>query len=76
MGKPGEAEHRSQLQGALIAHALLDHLMRLQQQRRRDRQAESLGGLEIDDRPLSRYAPYTTRTILVQIRHFSTVRRL
>ena len=27
----------------------LDHLIRPQQQRRRDRQAEGLGGLEVDD---------------------------
>ena len=27
----------------------LDHLVRPQQQRRRDRQAERLGGLEVDD---------------------------
>ena len=29
--------------------ALLDHLIRPPQQRRRDRQTEGLGGLEIDD---------------------------
>jgi hypothetical protein len=28
---------------------LLDHLIRTRQQRRRDRQAECLGGLEVDD---------------------------
>jgi len=28
---------------------LLDHLIRLLQERRRDRQAENLGGLEVDD---------------------------
>src|SRR6266850_5948357 len=36
------------------AVALLDHLIRLQQQRRRDRQAEGLGGLEIPPPRLSR----------------------
>ena len=33
----------------LCAHDLLDHLIGPAQQRRRDRQAECLGGLQIDD---------------------------
>src|SRR5882724_5141305 len=35
--------------GAADRHRLLDHLIRPRQQRRRDRQAEGLGGLEVDD---------------------------
>jgi len=31
------------------SHASLDHLIRPLQERRRDRQAEGLGGLEVDD---------------------------
>ncbi len=30
-------------------HSLLDHLIRPLQERRRDRQAEGLGGLQVDD---------------------------
>ena len=33
----------------MVEHALVDHLVRPQQQRLRDREAERLGGLEIDD---------------------------
>src|SRR5712691_13549178 len=35
--------------GARGQHALLDHLVRLQQERGRDREAEGLRGLEVDD---------------------------
>ena len=41
---------------ALVEHALLDDLVRLYQQRRRDRQAERLRSLEVDDQlELSRF---------------------
>jgi hypothetical protein len=33
---------------ALVEHGLLDHLGRLEEQRLRDREAESLGGLAVD----------------------------
>ena len=33
----------------MVEHALLDHLVRLQQQQRRNRQAQRLGRLRIDD---------------------------
>ena len=41
---------------------LLDHLVRLEQERRRDREAQGLGGLQVDDefelhRPLHRQVP-------------------
>ncbi len=34
---------------ALVQHGLFDDLIRAQQQRLRDREAERLGGLEVDD---------------------------
>jgi hypothetical protein len=42
---------------------LLDHLVRLEQERRRDREAQGLGGLQVDDeielhRPLHRQVPW------------------
>src|SRR5207245_2196042 len=40
---------RSQELAALVEHGLFDHLVRSQQQRRRDRQAERLRRLEVDD---------------------------
>jgi hypothetical protein len=46
--KAGEAECRSQKLAALVEHALFDHVVRPPQHRRRNRQAQSLGGLEID----------------------------
>ena len=42
-------EHRRPIGGERAARALLDHLIRPLQERRRDRQAEGLGGLEVDD---------------------------
>src|SRR6266487_1233978 len=39
----------TRLHGVGEAHHLLDHLVRPRQHRLRDRQAESLGGLEVDD---------------------------
>jgi hypothetical protein len=48
-GEPGEAECCSQESGALIEHALLDDLVRPQQQCLRDGQPERLRRLEIDD---------------------------
>ena len=44
-----EAEGCSQELAALVEHALLNDLSRLQQHRLRDRQAERLGGLKVDD---------------------------
>jgi hypothetical protein len=46
---PGEADCRAEELAALVEHALLDDLVRPQQERLRDRQAERLGGLEVDD---------------------------
>ena len=34
---------------ALVEHALLDHLVRLEQQRLRNRQSQCLSGLHVDD---------------------------
>jgi len=42
----GEAECRQEESAALVEHALLDDLVRPQQQRLRDREAERLGGRE------------------------------
>jgi hypothetical protein len=47
-GKTCEAEGRSQKLAALVEHASLDDLVRLQQQRWGDRKTERFGGLEID----------------------------
>ena len=46
---PGEAERRHQEPAALVEHTLLDHLIRLLQQRLRNRQPEGLRNLEVDD---------------------------
>ena len=46
--KPGEAEGCSQKLAALVEQWLLDDLVRSQQQRLRDRQAQSFGGLQVD----------------------------
>ena len=45
----GEADSRTEEPAALVEHALFDNLVRAQQQRLRDREAERLRGLEIDD---------------------------
>jgi hypothetical protein len=51
---------------ALVEHALLDHLVGLEEDRLRDRESQRLGGLEIDhqlelggllDGEISRFAP-------------------
>jgi hypothetical protein len=47
--KPGESECCSQELAALVEHALLDELICPDQHRLRDREAERLGGLEVDD---------------------------
>jgi hypothetical protein len=47
--EPGEAECCSQELAASVEHTLFDDLTCLQQHRRRDRQADCLGGLEVDD---------------------------
>ena len=44
-----EAQSCTEHSTAFVKHALLNHLIRPRQQRRRDRQAEGFGGLEIDD---------------------------
>ncbi len=46
---PGESDSSTQKLAALVEHALFDNLVRTQQQRLRDREAERLRGLEIDD---------------------------
>src|SRR5262249_14705044 len=48
-GAPSEAEGCSQESGALVEHGLFDDLVRSPQHRLRDRQPESLRGLQIDD---------------------------
>src|SRR4030095_3723886 len=48
-GKPGEAERCSQELAALVEHALLDDLVRTQQQRLRDRDADGLRALHVDN---------------------------
>src|SRR5262249_14143836 len=47
-GAPSEAEGRSQESGALVEHGLFDDLVRSPEHRRRDLQAQRLGGLEVD----------------------------
>ena len=47
--KPGETECCSQEPSALVEHGLLNHLIRPQQDRLRNRQAEGLGRLQFDD---------------------------
>ena len=47
-GAPGEADSSTQKLAALVKHALLNDLIRTDQDRLRDRQAECLGGLEVD----------------------------
>ena len=47
--EPGEAECCSQESAALVEQALLDDLVRAHQERLRDREAERLRGLEVDD---------------------------
>src|SRR5258705_8948227 len=48
---PATSKPRGQLKTALTnpPFSWIDHLIRPQQERRRDRQAEGLGGLEVDD---------------------------
>jgi hypothetical protein len=46
---PSEAERGDEETAALVEHGLLDHLIRPLQQRLRNRQAERLRGLEVDD---------------------------
>jgi hypothetical protein len=46
--EPGEADSSTQELAALVEHALLDDLVRPPEHRRRDRQAERLGGLEVN----------------------------
>src|SRR2546425_8235113 len=46
--EPGESECCSQKLAALVEHALLDELIRPQQQRLRNRQPEGLGGLQVN----------------------------
>jgi hypothetical protein len=41
--------HEGVERGDQLGHGLLDYLIRPLQERRRDRQAERLGGLEVDD---------------------------
>jgi hypothetical protein len=45
----GERRAEAAAAGVEFHQVLLDHLIRPRQQRRRDREAEGLGGLEIDD---------------------------
>ena len=47
--KPGEDEGCSQKLAALVEHRLFDDPIRAHQQRLRDRQAERLGRLHVDD---------------------------
>jgi len=47
-GKPREPECCRQ-ESAAVEHALLDHVVRLEKQRLRDRDAERFRGLQIDD---------------------------
>jgi hypothetical protein len=46
---PGEANSRAQELAAWVEHGLLDDLVRSPQHRRRDREAERLRGLEVND---------------------------
>jgi hypothetical protein len=48
-GAAAEADRCPKELAALVEHALFDNLVRTQQQRLRDREAERLRGLEIDD---------------------------
>ena len=48
-GSLAETKCCSQELAALVEHALLDDLIRPCLQRRRDREAEGLGGIEVDD---------------------------
>ena len=45
----GRADCRTEESAAVVEHGLLDDVVRPQEQRLRDRQAQRLGGLEIDD---------------------------
>jgi len=58
-------------------HALLDHLVRPEQERRRDRQAKRLGGLEVDDQfKLSRLLDWQVRRLgTLRITCFYLLRR-
>jgi len=45
----GEADGSKEQPAALVEHRLLDDLVRTAEYRRRDREAERSGGLEVDD---------------------------
>jgi len=51
----------------------IDHLIRPQQQRRRDRQAERLGGLEVDDEFEFRWLLYRKISRLLALENFGHV---
>jgi len=48
-GASGEADSRTQELAASVEHTLLDDLVRLEQQRLRDRQSQCLSCLHVDD---------------------------